>query len=90
MQYKKMHIYTEAKSEVEDFIEVMKLALERSDVNGKLFLFFFWRYENVLKMALKVCLFFGIVFCLFIGRVCMLLFWQTKLHFSGKKSFSIF
>ena len=31
MQYKKKHIYTEAKREVEDFIEVMKLALERSD-----------------------------------------------------------
>lgn len=31
MQYKKKHIYTEAKSEVEDFIEVLKLALERSD-----------------------------------------------------------
>ena len=31
MQYKKKHIYTEAKSEVEDFIEVMKLALERND-----------------------------------------------------------
>ena len=29
MKYKKMHIYTEAKREVEDFIEVMKLALER-------------------------------------------------------------
>ena len=31
MQYKKKHIYTEAKSEVEDFIEVMKMAFERSD-----------------------------------------------------------
>ena len=32
MKYKKMHIYTEAKREVEDFIEVMKLALERDEV----------------------------------------------------------
>ena len=31
MKYKKMHIYTEAKKEVEDFIEVMKLALERDE-----------------------------------------------------------
>lgn len=31
MQYKKKHIYTEAKQEVEDFIEVMKMAFERSD-----------------------------------------------------------
>ena len=31
MQYKKKHIYTEAKQDIEDFIEVMKLALERSD-----------------------------------------------------------
>ena len=31
MQYKKKHIYTEAKSEVEDFIEVLKMAFERSD-----------------------------------------------------------
>lgn len=32
MKYKKMHIYTEAKKEVEDFIEVMKLALERDEI----------------------------------------------------------
>ena len=31
MQYKKMHVFTEAKKEVEDFIEVMKLALERDE-----------------------------------------------------------
>lgn len=31
MKYKKIHIYTEAKKEVEGFIEVMKFALERDD-----------------------------------------------------------
>ena len=31
MEYNKKYIYTEAKAEVEDFIEVFKLALERSD-----------------------------------------------------------
>lgn len=31
MKYKKKHIYTEAKNEVEDFIEVLKMAFERSD-----------------------------------------------------------
>ena len=31
MEYNKKHVYTEAKREVEDFIEVLKLAFERSD-----------------------------------------------------------
>ena len=31
MKYHHKHIYTEAKREVEDFIEVLKLALERSN-----------------------------------------------------------
>lgn len=31
MEYNKKYIYTEAKAEVENFIEVFKLALERSD-----------------------------------------------------------
>ena len=31
MEYNNKHVFTEAKQEVEDFIEVMKLALERSD-----------------------------------------------------------
>lgn len=31
MEYHKKHIYTEAKNEVEDFIEVLKMAFERSD-----------------------------------------------------------
>lgn len=32
MKYKHINVYTEAKKEVEDFIEIMKIALERDDV----------------------------------------------------------
>ena len=32
MKYKKINIYKEAKKEVEDFIEIMKIALERDDI----------------------------------------------------------
>ena len=32
MKYKHINVYTQAKKEVEDFIEVMKIALERNDV----------------------------------------------------------
>ena len=32
MKYKKINIFTEAKKEVEDFIEIMKIALERDDI----------------------------------------------------------
>ena len=30
MEYHKKHVYTEAKKDVEDFIEIMKIALERT------------------------------------------------------------
>lgn len=33
MEYHKKHIYTEAKKEVEDFLEIMKIALERTHDN---------------------------------------------------------
>ena len=33
MEYHKKHIYTEAKREVEDFLEIMKIALERTHDN---------------------------------------------------------
>ena len=32
MKYKKINIYKEAQKEIEDFIEVMKIALERDDI----------------------------------------------------------
>ena len=32
MEYNKKHIYSEAKNEVEDFLEVMKMALEKDEI----------------------------------------------------------
>lgn len=31
MKYHKKHIYTEAKKDVDDFLEIMKIAIERSN-----------------------------------------------------------